>query len=332
MNQFGVKENNMDLFKFINSRDVRNYLESINYQFDTIKAAWIVWQSELTTIAERHQAWEEIISTMPDCEIEKRLNAIARNSLHDYLRELIFIENREIQKIKRCEDGTSYEYIAFDEHNEEVYHDIVDNFDLCFEICKERGQDISRIKIIKHWSDSDRKDVEIKFDKNKSAMQIIAYEGLDDYESDIVFCGFDGMWFYFPTPFKKGDIVRTDLFSDDAFVFEELGCEGHIERYEKNGDISDMTAYGYFVNEDDGDIYYENIYNYMNIEYYRGKLSGINRMLKAISSLMLDKIPLDNYSFAYRKVLADLYAEKLDKQKHGYDEEQLELMGLKDDY
>lgn len=39
MNQFGVKEDNMDLFKFINSRDVRNYLESINYQFDTIKAA-----------------------------------------------------------------------------------------------------------------------------------------------------------------------------------------------------------------------------------------------------------------------------------------------------
>ena len=66
----------MDILKFINSKDIREYLQKINYQFTPIEAAWLVWKSTNTTLKENHTAWGEIIKTMPDCRIEKHLNQL----------------------------------------------------------------------------------------------------------------------------------------------------------------------------------------------------------------------------------------------------------------
>ena len=36
---------NMDIYKYINSKDVRKHLEKINYQFNTLEAAYLIFFS-----------------------------------------------------------------------------------------------------------------------------------------------------------------------------------------------------------------------------------------------------------------------------------------------
>ena len=33
----------MDVYKFINSKDIREYLKKINYEFTPVEAAWLIW-------------------------------------------------------------------------------------------------------------------------------------------------------------------------------------------------------------------------------------------------------------------------------------------------
>ena len=70
----------MDFYRFINSKDIKEHLKSIDYQFDTLAASWVVWQSRNATYEEKQKAFDEIIKTMPDCEIPERLNTTARKS------------------------------------------------------------------------------------------------------------------------------------------------------------------------------------------------------------------------------------------------------------
>lgn len=235
----------MNFYKFINSKDIRAYFESINYQFDSLSAAWIVWQSKLTTLQEKHEAWEKIIATMPDCEIRERPNTKARPSLHNYLRKLIELGDK-------------------------------------------------------------------------------SPDDMSDYEKELIDDGFDGMWFYFPTPFKKGDILT---FSDQIFILSEFGYEnGFRERLEKNGDSTDMTAFGYFVDEGDGHIFNECMHHYMDLEYYCGELNGKNRILMAVSNYLKDEISLELLLNAYHIILTEEHAK--DFLPRGFTNEGLALAGI----
>ena len=74
----------MNFYKFVNSKDIREHLKELGYEFTSIEAAWLVWQSEFISLKEKHKAWAEIIETMPDCEIKERNNTAPQPSLHRY--------------------------------------------------------------------------------------------------------------------------------------------------------------------------------------------------------------------------------------------------------
>lgn len=84
----------MDILRFINSKDIREHLRSIRYEFNSLETAWLIYQSHDATIDEKHKAWNELIETMPDCPIEKRLNTVAQDSLHAFLRLYMTLEER----------------------------------------------------------------------------------------------------------------------------------------------------------------------------------------------------------------------------------------------
>ena len=54
----------MDIFKYLNSNDVRKYLKSIDYKFSAPDAAWIVERSVGLPLDEKISAWNEIMDTM----------------------------------------------------------------------------------------------------------------------------------------------------------------------------------------------------------------------------------------------------------------------------
>ena len=51
----------MDILRFINSKDIRNHLKGINYQFNTLEAAWLIYQSTNYTLYEKLDAFEELM-------------------------------------------------------------------------------------------------------------------------------------------------------------------------------------------------------------------------------------------------------------------------------
>lgn len=84
----------MDIFGFINSNDIREHLRSISYEFNSLETAWLIYQCHDATIDEKHKAWNELIETMPDCPIEKRLNTVAQDSLHAFLMQYMKLEDK----------------------------------------------------------------------------------------------------------------------------------------------------------------------------------------------------------------------------------------------
>ena len=84
----------MDIFRFVNSKDIREHLRDIGYEFNSLEAAWLIYQCRDAAIDEKHKAWNELIATMPDCPIEKRLNTVAQDSLHAFLRQYMELEDK----------------------------------------------------------------------------------------------------------------------------------------------------------------------------------------------------------------------------------------------
>ena len=90
----------MNIYNFINSRDIAKYLKEINYQFSTLECAWLVWQSRKHTLEQKHTAWQKIIDTMPDCSVGARPNHREVESLHEYLKDHM---RNLVNQIKKCE-------------------------------------------------------------------------------------------------------------------------------------------------------------------------------------------------------------------------------------
>lgn len=92
------------------------------------------------------------------------------------------------------------------------------------------------------------------------------------------------------------------------------------------GDTTDMNAWGFFQDED-GRVFSETIWNYMDLDYYTGPLEGRLRLLNALSSYMKGKIHLSLLLTAYRKVILDEFSKDV-MLTSWYTNESMALAGL----
>lgn len=249
----------LDFLSYVNSKDIRQYLYDINYQCNTIQAAWLVYQNTKMSMDEKYKAYRWIVDNMPDLPMPKFIHIIKHDSIHEYLNL----------------------YIEFYEKHKEDYE----------------------------------------------------AKGSNDYhitdEED-----FDYLWCYFPTPFKKGDIVCSCVskphnhldFCAGMFVLDEINnTEEDYKRYMYYGNYIDMNAYGWFQ-DFDGAIYYESMTNYMNLERYTGELYGQERILIAVSNFVQDKIGFELLLQSQRTMMMLDYGEKWAPKI--YTDEGMELAGL----
>ena len=327
----------MDILRFINSKDIREHLRSIRYEFNSLETAWLIYQCHDATIDEKHKAWNELIETMPDCPIEKRLNTVAQDSLHAFLRQYIELEDRYLNefcderhadtfnddkpfvyKIKYIyEDGTEYEWDT-----------VFSCLNALYESIMEPEEDVISIQCTKMQID--------RLDSRQIAYLNPSFEFLRldpgridcDKEWDLFGGVFDGLWFEFPTPFQKGDIVwnpdQPEGFCAGPFVItgvclDDIESDKTKENIRKDGDSSDMCARGFFLNEDGG-IYGECMSNYMDLEFYNKELTGSKRTLIALSNFLKDEIDPALFARAYHQIITTGYAENsipLDYLKSG---------------
>ena len=232
----------MDIYNFINSKDIDRYLRSINYEFSPLECAWLIWQSRRATVNDRHEAWSEIINTMPDCEIPNY-----KDSLHTFLRNLISAEKNAVQRFFEKTEHSFYTgtvtaidgaegidntaFVSLEDCISSL-NDLIDSDVLYYNITKSKLEnEVYRDYIVVHLN------------ANKNVAHII----MDDFENV-----FNKLTVKFPLPFKKGDILKRTrsgipgLYLPDYMEKLVYLYYADDEWSERDDDYDEMTVTGYF--------------------------------------------------------------------------------------
>lgn len=123
----------MNIFSLINSKDIREYLKANDYNFSTLETAWLVYACRRLSYEEKKKYWNEIVSTMPDCEVPSWSAYVGCSSLHLFLAQYMKIIDLEIKDFLRTK--------------------LKINMYICTHICMReilRGRRIMNIYLI-HW-------------------------------------------------------------------------------------------------------------------------------------------------------------------------------------
>lgn len=283
----------MDIYRFINSADIARHLRDIRYSFNALEAAWLIWQCKTATMAERHTAWRELIRTMPDCSVKPRFNR--EGSLHQMLRDYMSSEEK-LQAIWEEDDinamYTCYKYIPILDGNKN---------DWCPAYCCKNIRDVRkfitdaaqegvRCFICKSWYGVfDVPILSVYYNTNGELMHYSVdryLRQLSDSELDLYFEAFDDMYFDFPIPFKKGDLVQS-VHLKEPFVLMDT-TPWRVRRHLTSGDnrrvVSlEMYAFGYSYSEQDRFLWDDYMTCYMDLEYCTESLAGHKRILEAYS-------------------------------------------------
>lgn len=298
----------MDYTQYINSKDIRAYLKDIRYEFNTLEAAWLIYQCRRISIAQKHAAWDELIRTMPDCRIEERMNTDARESLHSFLKEFMTVQNKCIDRL--CADEAEAVFFCRVLEGSDWYDcgEIYSDYEKCREYLKSEFPASKTAQITKQWlNEKCSKYIKGTITVDGTFMDIEPLGILNKRESSILYDSFDGFWFDFPVPFHKGDILHDPLYNSKVycggpFVMTAIATsdmpEDDVCRFKENGDKTDMNAWGYFMNQD-GSFYEEVTFNYMDCEYYTDELTGREKILKPLSQYVKEELDLSDLCREY---------------------------------
>lgn len=329
-------ERMMNIYKYIRSKDVREYNEKIGHKFTATESAFLVWLNYEITLKEKHDAWREIMREMPDEEVPKRVNADYAPSLFALLNKFIEADNRLIDEFYKKDERTvySYRYIckgdsSFGEDFGRIYPDLGY---IQGELRKDSDLGIICVEYTKKYISSHYRKITLKTDGSGSVTSVDGdfIKGIDLSLKKDEF--FEGLWIDVPTPFRKGDIVCSrktpfgyNIYSDSKpFVLlslanwsakdaEERGeklsekdkawKDKHLKYLKEYGDITDMTACGYFLSSDyndrfTGEFYNEVMHDYVDLEYYRGNFKDGERVLLPIKHFLGGDIDEETFAKA----------------------------------
>lgn len=333
----------MDICKFLNSCDVADYLREIGYEFTAPEAAFIIYRSSDATLDEKIAAWQEIAETMPDCSMEGRPNMDPIPSFRAFLHDYIDLQKRMLawfEEPGECVYSIAYSFVDDWEQDEGIFGDTKNCLAYlrsCFGKRWYPEEAPLRYMIEKRPVNRPGSGESSTMLLNAS-LEVLAISRSHLEGADLgLSLQFDGMWFAIPTPFKRGDVVCDAGFNPRAIVVDSLpswGKEKYIEngfsesdddaahadstyeRLARNGDISDMDAYG-FIADDDGDVWCNFTgYNYLDLGYLKF-LGGPDRWAFVVSAFLDGQITLGAAWNSLHYLRVDSDAQKL-KQKYGH--------------
>lgn len=153
----------MNIFRFIDSQDTREYLRKNQYPFTAPEAAFLVWHSETATLEEKFAAWEQITQEMPNCKMAERTHMKAIPDFHAFLHHYMDLQKREISHFESA-NGKVYtaDFYPDDRFGMEKYMwgwhfepftSLKKCLDAAVSKIKEYGDEMNRIKISKKQPD-----------------------------------------------------------------------------------------------------------------------------------------------------------------------------------
>lgn len=351
----------MNIYDYFNSRDIAEYCRNIDHKFTATETAYLVWHSNHHTLEEKHMAWQEIIDTMPDEDFHFNWD-FDNHTLHSFLRTYMRLQNEFIDEFCRTKAGYVYTYATIRKREDSYHPDDIffDSYEICLSALKTNELDddpydeIAKAKIIRRrlYSSSvsfrnAQEQEAIIFNKQLQPMDI---EPICESEGEKRFLGpsygFYEMWVAIPTPFRKGDIVTdVNVYIDCSqrhrpFILDRIpywrkdadngaDCAKEVERLLNWGvDWSDMQE-GVYMQDDNGEIYWDHAFDYLDLEYYREHLQGAEKLLTAVSNAMKGKINTEELLRSHSIILMENYA--LEMRRYFNDNQPLmRLCGLID--
>lgn len=307
----------MEILQFINSNAIRNHLKKINYQFDTLEAAWLIYHSYNHSVYEKFNAYEQLMKEYPDCRVEERLHTPAQDSLFEYLKNYIKVYRNAIYEFEAPDAVYSIDVKHFERETDYTVETMFTNLNAVIRQCKiewddEKPGDIKNFVISKYIPESEKSSGSII-----PQQMILKGDGLKpiyiDFRNDIEYDLLGDLWFDFPTPFKKGDIVWNKHYKFTPVVllfnsYEDLSKEGY-KCLREIGDETDMT-YEYYCMIDSDSIFRDIDYNYMDLEYYPYELTGKDKALLPISRFLKGDIDIGLCCNAFHSLSLRDYTEK----------------------
>ena len=333
----------MDLYKIINSQTVGNYLKEIGYSFSPLQAAFLIWYSMRLTIKEKHAMWEELIATMPDTPIEARHGDAPRASLHGFLRSYMTIENDLIERLYSTEADAYYTYDVYyrNDHSWAKDNGFYKTADDCFrELQEDADLGIRMIKLKKICLNAPNASLALYMTPEREVFRIDAFGVLSEDEDGIYNRLFDGLWFEFPLPFKKGDILQYCTCPYDPCTYRpEINSavllEDDLKPYDNmrktlltEGDHTEMAIRGFYCDEL-GKFYYESEGVYLDYELQYLPLPDDEKALIPLSNYFKGEISVDILCNAYHILLSERHSDDMRRYMNITDKG-LELAGLKE--
>ncbi len=319
----------MDTYKYIRSKDIREYNQKIEHKFSALESAFLVWRNCDLTLEEKHEGWREIMHDMPDEQIKYHdrqsydsLFALLIQFINDdntLVKEFYKKNNQSVYSCKYTDDIDSGDwftdfgriYANFDDMQHKLSK-IIPSHDKCI------------VVYTKKYFSSPYKKVELIVNNQQ---QIINVDGCEILNNATVKKNkfFQSFWMDIPTPFKVGDIVcgstaplccGRHIACEEPFVLKSISnWDGetaeqrgekltskdkfyktkNVERLRESGNIRDMAAFGYFSHviwsdQIDGEFYSSSMYDYVDLEYYRGNIKDGARILLPLSSYIKGEI------------------------------------------
>lgn len=310
-------ENN-DYYQYVNSKDIRKYLADTGYIFNAVEAAWLIYQCNSISLEEKHKAFLKLVSETPDCGILKRMNCIQIGSLHDFIREYIEIQNKYLGIIKQSDPGWIYRLNVRYSSGQwgKAGIELFSSFDACWKYISSKTEGITEFIISKLLLDTGSTTIDVRYNDSFEPTDIFVSYNLNKKDFVMLELSFFGLWFNFPTPFNKGDIVWNPKRPCDGPVvitdiWGNMLNEDQLRRYYAYYDSSDMTLVGYFHNSYDESLHHDTAWNYMDYEYYPEAEIQKYKTVIAMSNYLKGKISLSLLQDAYHYLLLKKYADDL---------------------
>ncbi len=307
----------LDPLSYINSKDIRVYLEGINYQFNTVETAWLIYQCKNLTIPEKHDAWKTLMKSNTDVDMSAYKSFGLEMSLFEYITKYIRLEKKIFSKFKKEDTNCVYFHGGAIERNGQKHYSfdfipystldksISSMFELYNDGCD--PNDILYLNITKSYIDN-LGEITATMDLDKNILSISKYD-VPDKDEDLINKGFATLYLDFPLPFKYGDLVWDE--------YEEITQALPVAFCEKSPELSpaEYVILGHDYNETVLKVrcYQEarphgflpcGFYNYMNLTYYTGSMED-RKALAFLSDYMHGELGEKDYKKFCMKALTN---------------------------
>ena len=310
----------MDVYRFLNSKDVAEHLQSLGHEFNAAEAAYVVYHCETATIAEKTAAWQEIIDAMPDCAPVPSGPGCRYASIHELLQDVIRLQATRLETFE--EHANASFYLSKGHIPGYGWHDlgrwaIFTMLDKCLESLRdEQGLDTcDRYRICKLNLDvpgyvSKTFESQLVVNRQLEPMSIRLNRGVIGGDGSNADRQLRHGFIDLPVPFEIGDIVLDPTAENTApFVLDRLSfwnstacCEHGITLSREMGAEIDRSialwqkyAVGSLLMRPTGYElvrgmvkynFFGSCANYLNLERFGGELTGELKLLGAFSKYL----------------------------------------------